>query len=151
MVAILTCIAVGWGRAYSRYTLLNDCVAAIIVTIMLIPQSLAYAMLAGLPPEMGLYTSVVPLLFYAMFGTSRVLAVGPVAVLSLMTATTIGQYATVGTTEYWAMTITLTFLSGLLLLTMGLLRLGFIANFFSHSVISGFISASLSQQANLQH
>ena len=121
---------------------MSDGVAALIVTIMLIPQSLAYAMLAGLPPEVGLYASVAPLLLYAVFGTSRVLAVGPVAVVSLMTAAAIGQHAPAGTPEYWAVAITLAFLSGLLLLSMGLLRLGFLANFLSHPVISGFISAS---------
>lgn len=131
-----------WGRAYNREMLLGDGVAALIVTIMLIPQSLAYAMLAGLPPEVGLYASVAPLLLYAVFGTSRVLAVGPVAVVSLMTAAAIGQHAAAGTPAYWAVAITLAFLSGLLLLVMGLLRLGFLANFLSHPVISGFISAS---------
>jgi sulfate permease, SulP family len=131
-----------WGRAYSRETLLGDGVAAVIVTIMLIPQSLAYAMLAGLPPEVGLYASVAPLLLYAVFGTSRVLAVGPVAVVSLMTAAAIGEHAAAGSPEYWAVAITLAFLSGVLLLVMGLLRLGFLANFLSHPVISGFISAS---------
>lgn len=131
-----------WGRAYNREALVSDGVAALIVTIMLIPQSLSYAMLAGLPPEVGLYASVAPLLLYAVFGTSRVLAVGPVAVVSLMTAAAIGQHAPAGTPEYWAVAITLAFLSGLLLLSMGLLRLGFLANFLSHPVISGFISAS---------
>jgi SulP family sulfate permease len=131
-----------WGRAYKRETLLSDGVAALIVTVMLIPQSLAYAMLAGLPPEVGLYASVAPLLLYAVFGTSRVLAVGPVAVVSLMTAAAIGQHAVAGTPEYWAVAITLAFLSGLMLLAMGLLRLGILANFLSHPVISGFISAS---------
>lgn len=131
-----------WGRAYHRETLLDDSVAALIVTVMLIPQSLAYAMLAGLSPEVGLYASVAPLLLYAVFGTSRVLAVGPVAVVSLMTAAAIGQHAVAGTPAYWAVAITLAFLSGLLLLVMGLLRLGFLANFLSHPVISGFISAS---------
>ena len=131
-----------WGRRYDRSTLVSDLVAALIVTIMLIPQSLAYALLAGLPPEVGLYASVAPLLLYAVFGTSRVLAVGPVAVVSLMTAAAIGQHAAVGTASYWAVAITLAFLSGGMLLLMGLLRLGFLANFLSHPVISGFISAS---------
>lgn len=131
-----------WGRAYDRETLTGDVVAALIVTIMLIPQSLAYAMLAGLPPEVGLYASVAPLVVYAIFGTSRVLAVGPVAVVSLMTAQAIGLHAAAGTAGYWAVAITLAFLSGLLLLIMGLLRLGFLANFLSHPVIAGFISAS---------
>ncbi len=131
-----------WGRRYDRSTLVSDLVAALIVTIMLIPQSLAYALLAGLPPEVGLYASVAPLLLYAVFGTSRVLAVGPVAVVSLMTAAAIGQHAAVGSASYWAVAITLAFLSGGMLLLMGLLRLGFLANFLSHPVISGFISAS---------
>lgn len=131
-----------WGRSYSRDTFVSDGVAALIVTIMLIPQSLAYAMLAGLPPEVGLYASVAPLIFYAIFGTSRVLAVGPVAVVSLMTAAAIGQHAVPGSDAYWAVAITLAFLSGVLLLAMGLMRLGFLANFLSHPVISGFISAS---------
>lgn len=131
-----------WARAYRRDTLLGDGVAALIVTVMLIPQSLAYAMLAGLPPEVGLYASVAPLLLYAVFGSSRVLAVGPVAVVSLMTAAAIGQHAVPGSDAYWAVAITLAFLSGALLLAMGLLRLGFLANFLSHPVISGFITAS---------
>lgn len=131
-----------WGRGYNRHTLLGDGMAAIIVTIMLIPQSLAYAMLAGLPPEVGLYASVAPLLAYALFGTSRVLAVGPVAVVSLMTATAIGGFAAAGSDAYWAAAITLAFLSGLMLLAMGLLRLGFLASFLSHPVIAGFISAT---------
>ena len=131
-----------WGRRYGRDTLTGDLVAALIVTIMLIPQSLAYALLAGLPPEVGLYASVAPLLMYAVFGSSRVLAVGPVAVVSLMTAASIGQFAAAGSPAYWAAAITLAFLSGVMLLVMGVLRLGFLANFLSHPVISGFISAS---------
>ncbi|MGV8823065.1 SulP family inorganic anion transporter [Methylibium petroleiphilum] len=131
-----------WGRRYDRETLMGDGVAALIVTIMLIPQSLAYALLAGLPPEVGLYASVAPLLLYAVFGSSRVLAVGPVAVVSLMTAATVGEHAAAGTAAYWQVAITLAFLSGAMLLAMGLLRLGFIANFLSHPVISGFITAS---------
>jgi SulP family sulfate permease len=99
-------------------------------------------LLAGLPPEIGLYASVAPLLLYAVFGTSRVLAVGPVAVVSLMTAAAIGEHAVAGSPQYWAVAITLAFLSGVMLLIMGVLRLGFLANFLSHPVISGFISAS---------
>ncbi|MFN6059806.1 MAG: SulP family inorganic anion transporter, partial [Burkholderiales bacterium] len=86
-----------WGRNYNRDTFTSDLVAALIVTIMLIPQSLAYALLAGLPPEVGLYASVAPLLLYAVLGSSRVLAVGPVAVVSLMTAAAVGQHAAAGT------------------------------------------------------
>jgi SulP family sulfate permease len=131
-----------WGRQYNRETLTNDLVAALIVTIMLIPQSLAYALLAGLPAEVGLYASVAPLFLYAVLGSSRVLAVGPVAVVSLMTAATVAEHAAAGTHAYWQVAITLAFLSGGLLLLMGLLRLGFLANFLSHPVISGFMSAS---------
>jgi sulfate permease, SulP family len=117
-------------------------VAASIVTLMLIPQSLAYALLAGLPPEVGLYASVAPLLLYAVFGSSRVLAIGPVAVVSLMTAAALGDLAPAGSAAHWQNAITLAFLSGAMLLAMGLLRLGFLANFLSHAVVSGFISAS---------
>ncbi len=131
-----------WGRDYSRMTFEADIVAAVIVTIMLIPQSLAYALLAGLPPEVGLYASIAPILIYTVLGTSRALAVGPVAVASLMTAAAVGELAQRGTPEYLGAAIALAFLSGLMLLGMGLLRLGFIASFLSHPVISGFISAS---------
>ena len=131
-----------WGRRYSRATLTNDMVAAIIVTIMLIPQSLAYAMLAGLPAEIGLYASILPLVAYAAFGTSRTLAVGPVAVVSLMTASAIGEIAAQGTPAYLAAAMLLAFLSGAMLIAMGLFKLGFVTNFLSHPVISGFITAS---------
>ncbi len=131
-----------WMRGYDRSTLSSDLVAAVIVTIMLIPQSLAYAALAGLPPQVGLYASIAPLLLYAVLGSSRVLAVGPVAVVSLMTATAIGELAQAGSPHYGTLAITLAFLSGAMLLLMGLLRLGFLANFLSHPVISGFITAS---------
>tara|TARA_R110000765_G_scaffold71999_1_gene139806 strand:- start:1077 stop:2717 length:1641 start_codon:yes stop_codon:yes gene_type:complete len=116
--------------------------AAVIVTIMLIPQSLAYALLAGLPPEAGLYASIVPILLYAVFGTSRALAVGPVAVVSLMTAAALGSIADQGTMGYAVAALTLAFLSGVILLTMGVFKLGFLANFLSHPVIAGFITAS---------
>ena len=131
-----------WGRASNRGTLTNDLVAAVIVTIMLIPQSLAYALLAGLPPEMGLYASMLPVVLYAVFGTSRALAVGPVAVVSLLTVAAVSKIAVPGTSEYIVAAITLAFLSGLILLALGLLRLGFLANFLSHPVIAGFITAS---------
>jgi SulP family sulfate permease len=131
-----------WGPAYTRTEAVNDLVAAVIVTIMLVPQSLAYAMLAGLPPHIGLYASILPLVVYALFGTSRTLAVGPVAVISLMTAAAASQVASVGTQEYITAAITLAFMSGLILLAMAVLRLGFLANFLSHPVISGFITAS---------
>ena len=131
-----------WGKTYNQLSLTNDLVAAVIVTIMLIPQSLAYAMLAGLPPQMGLYASILPITLYAIFGTSRALAVGPVAVVSLLTAASISRIAAPGSEEYIFAAITLAFLSGVFLLAMGIFRLGFMANFLSHPVIAGFITAS---------
>ena len=131
-----------WLPGYGRATLGSDLLAAVIVTIMLIPQSLAYAMLAGLPPEVGLYASIAPLVIYAVFGTSRTLAVGPVAVVSLMTAAAVGQIAPQGTPEYLGAALVLALMSGLILTLMGVARLGFLANFLSHPVISGFITAS---------
>lgn len=131
-----------WGRTYNGSVLTNDLVAAIIVTIMLIPQSLAYALLAGLPPVVGLYASILPLVAYAIFGTSRTLAVGPVAVVSLMTASAAGAIAAQGTELYLEAAITLAALSGVMLAVLGFLRLGFLANLLSHPVISGFITAS---------
>jgi sulfate permease, SulP family len=143
MISLRTCFPIlAWGAEYSRRTLANDLIVAVIVTVMLIPQSLAYALLAGLPAQVGLYASMAPLVLYAIFGTSRALAVGPVAVASLMTATAAGAVATQGTPEYLGATIALALVSGLLLLAMGALRLGFLANFLSHPVISGFITAS---------
>jgi len=131
-----------WGSSYSRFVFANDALAAVIVTIMLIPQSLAYALLAGVPAEMGLYASILPLMAYALFGTSRTLAVGPVAVVSLMTAAAVGRIATQGTADYIAAAIVLALLSGGMLVLMGLFRLGFLTNFLSHPVIAGFITAS---------
>lgn len=131
-----------WGRGYGGVTLTNDLVAAAIVTIMLIPQSLAYAMLAGLPPEIGLYASILPIIAYALFGTSRALAVGPVAVISLMTLTAASAVAPPGSADFIAATLILALLSGLILIVMGVLRLGFLANLLSHPVVSGFITAS---------
>jgi SulP family sulfate permease len=133
---------VDWGSRYTKKALGNDMIAAVIVTIMLIPQSLAYALLAGLPPEAGIYASIVPIILYAAFGTSRALAVGPVAVVSLLTATAIGQVAEQGTAGYAVAALTLAFLSGGILMLMGIFRLGFLANFLSHPVIAGFITAS---------
>ncbi|HTH27510.1 MAG TPA: sulfate permease [Sphingobium sp.] len=134
--------AAAWLRGYDRATLGQDLFAALIVTLMLIPQSLAYAMLAGLPPQVGLYASIAPLIAYAAFGTSRTLSVGPVAVVSLMTAAAVGDIAASGTAGYVEAALVLALLSGLVLLGMALLRLGFLATFLSHPVISGFITAS---------
>jgi SulP family sulfate permease len=131
-----------WGRAYNGQALASDGLAAVIVTVMLIPQSLAYALLAGLPAEMGLYASILPLVVYGLFGTSRTLAVGPVAVVSLMTASAVGRIAEPGSGAYIEAALLLALMSGGFLLLMGILRMGFLANFLSHPVIAGFITAS---------
>jgi SulP family sulfate permease len=134
--------ALQWGKQYNRQQAGSDLVAALIVTVMLIPQSLAYASLAGLPAQIGLYASILPLVVYALFGTSRTLSVGPVAVASLMTAAALAPLAQAGSAEYVMGAVVLALMSGLMLVLMGVLRLGFLANFLSHPVISGFITAS---------
>lgn len=131
-----------WLTGYRREQLPGDLTAGLIVTVMLIPQSLAYALLAGLPPEVGLYASILPLLAYAALGSSMTLAVDPVAVASLMTASALQPLAAAGSPEYAALAVTLALLSGLMLLAFGLLRLGFLAHLLSHPVISGFITGS---------
>lgn len=131
-----------WLKRYDSKTFASDMVAAIIVAIMLIPQSLAYALLAGLPAEVGLYASILPLVLYALFGTSSTLSVGPVAITSLMTAAALGNVASQGHEDYIAAAITLASMSGIILLAFGVFKLGFLANFLSHTVVSAFITAS---------
>jgi SulP family sulfate permease len=131
-----------WGRRYNRSLLTADGVAAVVVTLMLIPQSLAYALLAGLPAQAGLYASMAPLVLYALMGSSGTLAVGPAAVTSLMTAASVGAVAAQGSAAYTEAALMLALLSGAIMLVMGAARLGFLANFLSHPVISGFVSAS---------
>lgn len=131
-----------WLPEYTRQAASKDGVAALIVTLMLVPQSLAYAIVAGLPPVYGLYASILPLVAYTLLGTSKTLAVGPVAVISLMTAEAIAPLHDVGTHAYVTAAATLAFLSGLMLLIMAVFRLGFLTTFLSHSVLSGFMTAS---------
>ncbi len=131
-----------WRVGYGRDQLAGDLTAGLIVTVLLIPQSLAYAMLAGLPPQMGLYASILPIIAYAVLGTSMTLAVGPVAVVSLMTASALQPLATPGGDAYVILAIQLALLSGLMLLAFGILRLGFVAHLLSLPVISGFITGS---------
>lgn len=131
-----------WGRSYDRGALVSDLLAAAIVTVMLIPQSLAYALLAGVPAEMGLYATMLPLVAYALLGTSRTLSVGPVAVISLMTASAVGEVVAATGADYIEATIALALLSGAVLVLMGILRFGFLVNFLSHPVVAGFITAS---------
>jgi SulP family sulfate permease len=133
-----------WGKGYQRDDLPSDLMAGLITAIMLVPQSMAYAMLAGLPPQIGLYSSMAPLVLYGIFGTSRALAVGPVAIVSLMTATALGAALPEGASsgEYIAAAAVLALLNGLVLLALGAMRAGFLVNFLSHPVLSGFTSAA---------
>lgn len=131
-----------WLPNYNKKHFKGDLNAGITVGIMLIPQGMAYAMLAGLPPIYGLYAGIVPQLIYAIFGTSRQLGVGPVAMDSLLVAVTVGELARVGSDSYVAIAILLAFLVGAIQLLLGFLRLGFLVNFLSHPVISGFTSAA---------
>jgi SulP family sulfate permease len=131
-----------WLPYYNRRLGGADLLAGLIVTVMVIPQSLAYAVLAGLPAVAGLYASLLPALAYALLGTSRTLAVGPVAIIALMTGAALSGVAAPGTAEYLHAALVLSLLSGIILLLMGLLRMGFVANFLSHPVIAGFLTAS---------
>ena len=134
--------AAAWLRDYNTSTFKADMVAGVVVTMMLIPQSLAYALLAGLPAETGLYASIFPLIAYAVFGSSRALSVGPVAVVSLMTMVALSKIVEQGSVDYISAATALALLTGGFLLLMGTFKLGFIANFLSHTVVSGFITAS---------
>jgi len=134
--------ALEWTKNYKSQYLKGDLSAGLTVGVMLIPQGMAYAMIAGLPPIYGLYASTIPLIIYALFGTSRQLAVGPVAMVSLLTAAGIGNIAEGGTETYIALAILLAFMVGSIQFLLGAFRLGFLVNFLSHPVISGFTSAA---------
>jgi SulP family sulfate permease len=131
-----------WGRRYDRSNLRGDLVAGLTVSALLVPQGLAYALLAGLPPQVGLYASIAPVLAYAVFGTSRQLAVGPVAVVSLMTATALSPLYEEDSSGYLAGAALLALLVGAIHLALRFGRLGFVVNFLSHSVLVGFTAAS---------
>lgn len=131
-----------WIPSYTRDKLTGDVIAGLVVAVMLVPQAMAYAMLAGLPPQAGLYASIVPLVIYGFMGTSRPLAVGPVAIVSLMTATAIGPLAEQGSADYLTLALTLALLAGLIQVGMGLIRAGMLVAFLSHPVLSGFINAA---------
>src|SRR5687767_7773722 len=143
-----------WIRNYQRTDLRPDIIAGLTVGVMLIPQGMAYAMLAGLPPIYGLYASTVPLIIYAILGTSRHLSVGPVAIDSMLTAASIGAIALVGSQDYINMAILLALIVGVIQFSLGISRLGFLVKFLSYPVIQGFTSAAaiiicLSQLKNL--
>lgn len=131
-----------WLPGYTRQTLSGDIVAGLTVAIMIIPQSMAYALLAGLSPEIGLYASIVPMMLYALFGSSRYLAVGPVALVSLMTASVMGEVAASGTVDYHTGALIIALLSGIILIIMSLARLGVLATLLSKPILSGFTSAA---------
>lgn len=131
-----------WLLHYDTKHLSGDVIAGIIVAVMLVPQGVAYALLAGLPPEVGLYASIAPLIIYGLLGTSRSLAVGPTAMVSLLVATGIGGLNPANTTQYVEMALILAFQVGIIQLLMGILRIGFLVNFLSHPVLVGFTSAA---------
>jgi SulP family sulfate permease len=134
--------SVEWIKNYDKKWLSGDISAGLTVGVMLIPQGMAYSMLAGLPPIYGLYAVTIPLIIYALLGTSRQLAVGPVAMVSLLIASGVGQLSEAGSDEYIALSILLAFLVGSIQLSMGVFRLGFLVNFLSHPVIAGFTSSA---------
>ncbi len=137
--------AYGWLRSYDRSDLSKDFSAALIITAMLVPQGMAYALLAGLPPSYGLYASTAPAIVYALFGTSRHMPVGPPALMALLTFTSVSALAEPGTKEYISLVLLLALMVGALQLAIGFLRMGFITNFISHPVLSGFIYASMAE------
>ncbi len=132
----------GWLPRLSRADIKGDLIAGLTTAVMLIPQAMAYAMLAGLPPIVGLYASVIPLVLYAVFGSSRQLAVGPVAMVSLLVAAAVSPLAGGEPALYLSLSVLLALMVGVLQLSMGVLRMGFLTNFLSHPVLSGFTSAA---------
>ncbi|MEW6022911.1 MAG: sulfate permease [Pseudomonadota bacterium] len=131
-----------WLKHYQRAMLPGDISAGIVVAMMMIPQGMAYALVAGLPPVVGIYASIVPPVLYALFGTSSTQSVGPMAIISLMTASALAPLAASGSALYTMLAAQLALISGTVLLLCGLLRVGFIANFFSRPVMSGFTIGS---------
>ena len=127
-----------WLRQYRRALLAGDISAGIVVAMMMIPQGMAYALVAGLPPVAGIYASILPPVLYALFGSSMTQSVGPMAIVSLMTGAALAPLAAPGSGLYIVLAAQLALISGLVLLACGLLRIGFLANFFSRPVMSGF-------------
>ncbi|MGA1544721.1 MAG: SulP family inorganic anion transporter [Saprospiraceae bacterium] len=143
-----------WLPRYQKAYLSGDFNAGLTVAVMLVPQGMAYGLLAGLPPIYGLYAGILPLLLYSFFGTSRQLSVGPVALVSLLILTGVGQFAEPGSAQFISYAITTALIAGIIQVLLGVFRLGFLVNFLSHPVISGFTSAAaiiigISQLQNL--
>src|SRR6056297_4076609 len=132
----------GWIFSYSKSDLSGDLKAGVTTGVMLIPQGMAYAVIAGVPPIYGLYAGVIPLLIYPLFGTSRHLSVGPVAVDMIIVAAGISAISLTASSDVIGLVILLTLMTGLLQLLMGSLKLGSLLNFFSRPVITGFIMAA---------
>ena len=131
-----------WLRYYKRGDLSKDLSSGLIVAVVLVPQAMAYALLAGLPPIYGLYASVVPAIVYALFGTSRHMPVGPAALIALLTFSGVSALALPGSAKYVSLALLLALMVGVLQLAMGLLRMGFMVNFIPGPVLSGFVYAS---------
>ena len=131
-----------WLKGYRRELLAGDLGAGVLVVLMLVPQGMAYALVAGLPPVAGLYASILPVLAYALFGSSMVQSVGPMAITSLMTATSLATLAPSGSELYGAMAAQMALISGVVLVLCGVLRLGFLSSFLSRPVMSGFTSGA---------
>nr|WP_308937149.1 SulP family inorganic anion transporter [Duganella sp. BJB1802] len=131
-----------WLKHYRRPLLVGDLSAGLVVAMMMIPQATAYALVAGLPPVAGLYASILPPIAYALFGSSMTQSVGPMAIIALMTATAIAPLAPAGSALAGVLAAQLALISGAALLLCGLLRMGFLANFFSRPVMSGFTVGS---------
>ncbi len=139
---VLMPLAPGWMRNYPREHWRHDLLAGLVVAVLVIPQSLAYALLAGLPPQAGLYVSIFPVIAYALLGSSSTQAVGPVAITAIMTFSVLSPLATPGSANYIALAAGLSLCSGVLILAAGLFRLGFLSQLLSRPVVSGFISGS---------
>ena len=143
MTAILARIFpfIGWLKTYNYSYLRADFISGLTVALVLIPQSMAYAQLAGLPPYYGLYASFLPPMVAALFGSSRQLATGPVAIVSMMTAASLGPLATAGSPGYIGYAILLALIVGCFQFALGVARLGLVVNFLSHPVVNGFTNA----------
>jgi MFS superfamily sulfate permease-like transporter len=131
----------GWFQGYSKAALREDAIAGLTVALVLIPQSMAYAQLAGMPAYYGLYAALLPPIVAALFGSSRQLSTGPVAVVSLLTSVALGPLATAGSSGYVAYALILSLAVGIFQLLLGVLRLGLVVNFLSHPVVNGFTNA----------
>jgi SulP family sulfate permease len=131
-----------WLPRYRRQDLVGDLMASVIVAVMLVPQGMAYALLAGLPPQVGLYAGILPLILYGLLGSSPYLGVGPVAIVSLLVASGIGKLAPQDSAGYWGLALALALLVGIIQIAMGLVRVGFLLNILSHPVLAGFTSAA---------